>query len=480
MQATKRPPIRAVARVRRCGRALFTPASARRTLRPVAALLVLIAVLAPASLRASFTAPVELSGDGAFEPQVALDSDGDALVVWKGSDGSFFRIQARARSAAGVLGPAQTLSGAGRNALLPHVAVDGDGDGVAVWRRRDGTGPCSNFGCFRIQARARAAAGTLASVQTLSPPGQDADHPQIVIDTDGDALVVWERNDGIGPCSSQGCILVQARSRSAAGTLGAVQTLSPAGPPNGAVAPEVAVDADGDALVVWRRADSTTDCGGFGCFRIQARARSAAGILGPVLTLSPAGEDASDAQVAIDAEGDALTVWNRFDGTGPCSSDGCLRIQARARSATGTLGPVQGLSATGRNGVLPQVAIDADGDALVVWRRLDDSAIQARTRSAAGVLGPVQTLSPAGGNSIGPVAMDSDGDAVAVWTRDGKIQARTRSAAGAFGPVQTLSAAGAGEAKIAVDSAGDALAVWRFGPPEGGGCCARVQAAAGP
>jgi hypothetical protein len=480
MQATKRPLIRAVAHVRRCGRALFTPAFACRALRPAAALLVLIGVLAPASLQASFTAPVDLSGDGAFEPQVALDAGGDALAVWKGSDGSFFRVQARARSAAGVLGPLETLSAGGRSAFEPQVAVDADGDALAVWRRRDGIGPCSNFGCFRIQARARSATGTLGAVQTLSPPDQDAIEPQVAVDADGDALVVWRRRDGVGPCSSLGCFRVQARARSAAGVLRPVQTLSAAG--QDVFRAQVASDMEGDALAVWERLD--------GGLRIQARARSAAGTLGPLQTLSAAGQNALDPQVAIDADGDAVVVWRRLDeGAVPG-----VRVQARARSAAGVLGPVQTLSAAGRSAERPQVAVDADGDALVVWRRGDDGAVQARARSAPGALAPVQTLSPAGQNAVEPqVATEADGDAVAVWgRRDGtgpcssfgciRIQARTRSAAGALGLVQTLSAAGqdSGQPQVAAAADAKAVAVWRLGPPEGQGCCARVQAAAGP
>jgi hypothetical protein len=46
-----------------------------------------------------------------------------------------------------VLGPIQTLSGAGQDAFAPQVAVDSGGNAVAVWRRFDGTN-------FRVQAAA--------------------------------------------------------------------------------------------------------------------------------------------------------------------------------------------------------------------------------------------------------------------------------------------------------------------------------------
>jgi hypothetical protein len=461
-----------------------------RVVRLAVSLLVAIAVLAPGTAEAAFTTPQDLSGAGAFAPQVAVDTDGDGLTVWKGSDGSFFRAQARARSAAGILGPVETLSAAGRSAFEPGVAVDGGGDGLTVWRRRDGiAASCSNnYGCFRIQARARSAAGVLATTQTLSPADQHADQPQVAIDANGNALVVWRRGDGTGSCHAFGCYRIQARARSAAGTLGSVQTLSVAGEDAGT--PQVVIDADGDALVVWTRPDGTGACSGDDCQRIQARARAAAGTLGPLLTLSAAGQNATDPQVAGDPSGDALVVWRRFDGSN-------WRIQARAHSAAGVLGAVQALSGLGATAERPQVAIDADGDALVVWRNFDDGAIRARARSSAGVLAAVQTLSPPGQNAVEPqVASEADGDAVAVWGRFDAIggtcspssfgciraEARTRSAAGTLGSVQTLSASGqhVGDPQVAAAADAFALAVWRYGPGEGQGCCAGIQAAAGP
>jgi hypothetical protein len=126
----------------------------RRWLRGIGLLLVLIAVLAPAVAEAVFEAPVTFSaaGQDAFDPQVAVDGAGDAVAVWSRFDGTDYRIQARTRSAAGVLGPIQTLSGAGQDAIDPQVAVDGGG--LAVWQRSDGTTGCGGAGCSRIQAAA--------------------------------------------------------------------------------------------------------------------------------------------------------------------------------------------------------------------------------------------------------------------------------------------------------------------------------------
>jgi hypothetical protein len=432
-------------------------------------LVAVVGVAAPTVAAAAWTAPVTLSAAGAtkYSPQVAVDVDGDAVFTWKRFDGTNNRIQARARSSTGTLSPIQNLSAAGQDAQNPQVAVDGAGNAVFTWSRFDGHDE-------RIQARARTAAGALSPVQTLSAAEQNAYSPQVALDAAGNAVFIWHRSDGATH-------RIQARARSSTGTLSPVQTLSAAG--QHASHPQVAVEDDGDAIFTWSRFDGTNS-------RIQARARSAGGTLSPVQTLSPAGQNTANAQVAVEDDGDASFTWALDDDTDPGLC--CVRIQARARTAAGALSPVRTLSPAGQNAWDdPQVGVDADGDAVFTWSRFDGAnyRIQARARSTTGALSPVQTLSAAGQTALHPqVAVDDAGDAVFTWQRlDGsnprfRVQARTRSAAGVLGPTQTLSAAGrtALHPQIAVNDAGDADATWAFGRDDLDNPSFVIQAAAGP
>jgi hypothetical protein len=423
------------------------------------------------------------SGESAFSPDVAMDMKGNALVGWQRSDGTDYRVQIRRRSAAGTLGPVQTLSDAGEGAEPPQLAVVAGGNAVVVWGRSDGL---SN----RIQVRGRSASGTLSAVRTLSDAGQTAEAPQVAVDIGGNAVAVWARSDGVNSRIQSAFLLgvqtlsvagqngapdlavdgmgnaivvwirfqlggshpvIQARRRSASGTLSSVQTLSKAD----AYDPRVALDPDGNAIVVWQRSDGTNN-------RVQSRRRSASGTLSAVQTLSKAGQDALDPEIVLDHHGNAIVVWRRFDGAN-------WRIQARRRSASGTLGPVQTLSKAGQDALGPQVVMDANGNAIVGWTRFDGAhyRIQLRPRSSSGMLGSTQTLSEAGQDAFGPqLGVDGVGNAVVVWGRsdgtNGRIQLRRRSASGTISPVQTLSGAGqsAGDAHVAVDGQGNALVVW--------------------
>src|SRR4051794_8685611 len=113
--------------------------------------------------------------------------------------------------------------------------------------------------------------------------------------------------------------------------------------------------------------------------------------------LSASGQNARAASLAVDDVGDAVFAWRRFDG----SDD---RIQAQTRSAAGVLGPVRSLSAAGQPAFGNQVAIDGAGDAVITWLRNDgtDDIAQARRLSAAGVVGPILNLAPAGQDAVDP------------------------------------------------------------------------------
>jgi hypothetical protein len=421
---------------------------------PALAVLVAAAALAtPAA--ATFGPPVPVSPLGSLAAQPAVDADGDAVFVWRRSDGADVRIQARTRSASGVLGPVLTLSARGQDAFEPQVAVDSDGDALIAWQRSDGTN-------HRIQARPLSATGALGLTQNLSPPGEHALHPRLAVDADGDAVAVWQLGDGASdPAATAG------RARSAAGVLSPVQVLSSGGQ---ALSPHVAISPSGDAVFTWIRNSPGHN------YRVQTRARSAAGALSAVQTLSQDGQDAHLPRVAVDATGDAVLTWQRSDGTNQ-------RVQTRARSAAGALSAVQTLStAAGQGGftLAPEVAVEPDGDAVFVWARHETfTRIQGRARTAGGVLGPIQNISGygvnAGGSSVG---MGADGRAVFTWIFANApnivAQARERTADGTLLAIQTLSDAstGAGDPELAVGPEGDAVAVWTRAN--------RIEAAAGP
>jgi hypothetical protein len=467
---------------------------------------VLLVLALPASAHAAWSAPVTLSptGHSGFDPQVGIDQSGNAVVVWRRPDGTddcggfpspgCNRIQVVARSATGALTAVETVSPSGESAEGPQLGVDPNGNALIAWFGR----PAS--GCCTIQARARSAAGTLSDISLV---GQNSGHPfQLGVDQGGNAVLAWiGSGEPTTTCGGAPCSIV-TRTRSATGALTTTQGVASGGVESALV--DLAVNQGGDSAFVWSSNyyDGTTTCGVRtppGCARVRIRTRSASGALSTIKTLSANGQDGFDPHVAVDQSGNAVAAWTRDKGN--CGAT-CYSVQTRARMTDGSLSATQTLS--GKGGVAPEVAMDQSGNAVYVWSRWDGITgssncdeslgclrVQARARLASGSLSSIQTLSAPGQDASNPhVAVDQAGNAVIVWERyDGttdcgglpgclRVQTRFRAADGTLSATKTLSAPGgdARESQIALNPGGRAMAVWsRFG-----GLLYRVQAAVGP
>ncbi len=344
-----------------------------------------------------WTAPRNISAtDSTISlPALAVDGSGGATVIWRRFDGNNYIIEGATRSSQGTWGPVQAISQTGENAYEPDVAMDSGGTAIAVWRRL-----VSASGPWVIQSSRRPSGGGWETPTTLSAEvGGDAFYPHVAVDTAGNAAASWRRNDGSN-------FVVQVSSRPIGSGWSSPTTLSQSG--QDAWRPWVALSPNGDAVVTWRRSDGTSSV-------IQASYRkglSGAWQAAPD-TISQTGRDADSPRPAIDATGAVTVVWSRDDGLNTI-------IQSSTRPASGPWGPVQNLSEAGRDADLPDVAVDPAGNAVAVWMRFDGSndIIQAATRPTGGLWQELRDLSAPGRSGTEPrVAIAANGTAAAVWSR---------------------------------------------------------------
>jgi pimeloyl-ACP methyl ester carboxylesterase len=136
---------------------------------------------------------VEVSdpADDAWDQTAAVDDDGDAVLTWWIPTRAGARVEARSLSMRGALGPRATLSEAADDGYEPQVAVDGDGDAVFTWLAFDRDG-------VRVQARARSRGGAWGPRTDLTRPAEDAFSAQVAMTEDGDAVLGWSALDGAG------------------------------------------------------------------------------------------------------------------------------------------------------------------------------------------------------------------------------------------------------------------------------------------
>jgi hypothetical protein len=380
-------------------------------------------------------------GQSAYAPEVAVDAAGDATAVWTRNNGSNDVVQTAIKPAGGSWGSPATLSEAGQEASEPQIAVAPSGGAIAVWARYDGSDDV-------VQAVVKPAGGSWGSPTTLSEAGENATEPQIAVDGAGDATVVWRRYDGSDD-------VVQAVVRPAGGSWGSSATLSEAG--ENATEPHVAVDGTGDATVVWRRFDGSN-------YVVQAAVKPAGETWGATSTVSEVGREASQPQVAVDAAGGATVVWTRYDGLsygGYSNYD----VQAAVKPAGAAWEePVAVSEESQEEGLEPQVAMDAAGNATAIWKRFiyGESRLIETAAKPVGKPWETPTTFEAGGEPR--IEVNAAGDAAAVWTTyhgpGDIVQASVKPVGQPWVKPAAVSEDESSAPQVAVNAAGDATAVW--------------------
>jgi hypothetical protein len=136
-----------------------------------------------------------------------------------------------------------------------------------------------------------------------------------------------------------------------------------------AIAPQIALDAAGNALAVWTQSDGT--CDSITCESIPRdniwsnhyTVGSGWGAAGLIETDDTG--NASSPQIALDAAGNALAVWTQSDGT----RDNIWSNRYTVGSGWGTAELIETDDAG--DATAPQIALDTAGNALAVWYLFD-------------------------------------------------------------------------------------------------------------
>ena len=101
---------------------------------------------------ASLSDNISPDGTAVHYPQLAKDDNGNALIVWSQSDGSndqIFRSEYRNGSWSDPASLSDNISPDGQDTYNPQLAKDDNGNAVIVWQQSDG----SNDQIFRSEYR---------------------------------------------------------------------------------------------------------------------------------------------------------------------------------------------------------------------------------------------------------------------------------------------------------------------------------------
>jgi len=238
------------------------------------------------------------TGD-AVQPCVAMDANGNAIIVWSQNDGTRDNILAtHYLQAIGWAANPQLIEH--KNAGLAdssHVAFDGDGNAIAVWRQHNGTR-------FVIRSnRYIPGTGWEAASRVISTDDTGhASSPHIAMDSNDHGIAVWAQseNSGFGNnirsnryVAGSGWGTAQLIEHDDAGSAGEVQ---------------IAMAGSGSAVTVWQQSDGTVDNILSSHYALNTGWENT-----QLLEKDNTGQ-AWYPQVGMDSSGNAMAVWEQWDG----------------------------------------------------------------------------------------------------------------------------------------------------------------------
>ena len=387
--------------------------------------------------------------------QVAVNASGQAVAVWQQSDGSTINIYANRYAPGAGWGTPQRISPVVlETSQAPQVAIDGDGNAIAVWMQSSFT---QNSGNNHIWAsRYTAQVGWAGAVLIEAGPG-DAGYPQIAIDGSGNAIVAFWQHAG-------GRIDIVANryvNGAGWGTAAAIE----ADDSGDTSAPQIAMDAAGNAMVVWAWASASGPPFSYNVWANRYTAGSGWGSAGPIDSVNATTANPAP-HVALDGAGNAIAVWHRPDGSWNSI------WSSRHIVASGWGAPVLLETDNTNSAHDARIAFDASGNAMAVWIQSDgvlDNVLANRYTSGQGWGSAVLIETDNAGPALEPrIAFDGNGNATAAWShRDVagftfNILANRWTAATGWGtaaPIDNAPAA-ARAPQLGVDGSGNVITVW--------------------
>jgi hypothetical protein len=397
---------------------------------------------------------IEAVAGDAERPAVAVadgeNANGDAVVVWAQPDADYLwavygnHYDASADSWSG----ASLIAHTSRKAESPDVGVDKNGNAVAVW---------IDSGDL-YTARYTASSDTWSTTGAAHDDGGDEiSEARVAVAESGEAALVWHRC--IGSSSDQ----IMADYAETPGTWDSPSWdgLTQLWGHYQLGSPRVGIDGQGNAIFLGKYVS------GYREVRAQRYDGSTWTPDGNIRG-STTDQFMYDLQIGVGEGGNAVALWNERredDETGTLKQE----VRAVPYTSSGNWGSLQTVSEDFDWVVDPSLGVDKDGNAIVAWARSEQAVLSGFYTSRLNF--STDTWSPAtevtdDGISNPELAMDTDGDAVLVWEDGFNIVAsRYEQSSGSWGEPARIES-GMGDVRdpvlgIAGNAEGHAMAVWQ-------------------
>jgi hypothetical protein len=232
-----------------------------------------------------------------YSPLIAMNPAGDAIVVWPQFDGTRWELWANRFVAGNGWGAATGLGTAdpGQQMRDSALSINDHGDAMVVWPQSNGTG-------WNLWARRFVPGiGWNTAISINSNESGDVWYPRVATDLGGNAIVVWAQPNN-SPWNSWVTRFVPSTGWTTPTRLNPDATQN-------TWFPDVVMNSSGDAIMAWAESNATSSS-------IWARRFDRLTGWKPAVPIDPnESGDARNPQIALDITGNAIVVWERFNGS---------------------------------------------------------------------------------------------------------------------------------------------------------------------
>ncbi len=361
-----------------------------------------------------------------WHPAVAADADGNFVLVWESAgsdtdtDHTSILGQLYAADGSAIGGEFQVNTYTTGYQDYPAVGMASDGAFVVVWESGGQFGAPGPDGdgsgiAGRRYGSDGSAIGAEFQVNSHTPSRQT--RPAVAMRANGGFVAVWESNGSTHTDFSQKSVQGQLYASDGSTVDGQFQvntytTLDQEWP-------AVAVDAEGDFVVLWE-SQGSDDPDTYECIQAQRYASDATPVGGEFQVNSYTGLSSQQLRpdVAAAPDGHFLAVWHSDASTGTDQDSYSIQGQLYASNGTRVGGEFQVNSITNGGQTVPSAASASTGF-LVVWQSSWAIEGQLYDSDAAPIGDEFQVSSYTASFHLGPsVAADAGGRGVAGWSSD--------------------------------------------------------------
>jgi hypothetical protein len=396
---------------------------------------------------------IEDKTDEASTSQIAVNANGDAMAIWLQKDGTYYCVYGRAYIKGSGWKPIQKIrNSTTSDAVAPQIALDNNGNAIAIWEQNDGTRDAIFVNHYTASTQ------TWGGEMEIDSGAADTSLPQIAIDSNGNAIATWCEKDHTAGTRYD---IWASRYTLDSGWWGQARLIEhqDAGDAN---APQIAMDDDGNAIVTWSHSDGT---------RNNIRATHyllGIGWAADSQIIEFDDNRAYGPHVDFDGDGNALAVWKQWDGAQ-------FRIQSNRYipgsgwEATTQLVSTDAIGSTSS----VRIAMNQTGNATAVWLQYNAANTITNVQSNRYLSGTgwqtaqkIET-DDTGSTDYPCVAIDNHNNTIVLWAQGigtvYSILTNRHTPDKGWGEAATIENDDSGHAwlpHVAIDNDGDAIAIW--------------------